>query len=207
MTPSAYRTARSGNFYDKYNSRNLLVRLMVRSFLTAFNDLARSRGAYAVELGCGEGYLSFELAKAGYRVSAFNVSQEVIRKAIGLAKEKEVHNAEFGVADIYGLPPIAKPIDLLVCCEVLEHLDHPDTALEIIDSLEPRFTLLSVPREPIWRMLNLMRGKYLPDWGNTPGHVQHWSPEAFLKFAADRFKILKVRHPFPWTTVLCSRKI
>jgi hypothetical protein len=30
-----------------------------------------------------------------------------------------------------------------------------------------------VPREPIWRIGNMARGRYLGDLGNTPGHIQH----------------------------------
>ena len=44
--------------------------------------------------------------------------------------------------------------------------------------------LLSVPREPIWRMLNFLRGKYWSSGGNTPGHLQHWSRRGL--FDADR---------------------
>src|SRR3712207_8488836 len=29
--------------------------------------------------------------------------------------------------------------------------------------------LVSVPREPLWRMLNVARGAYVKDLGNTPG--------------------------------------
>ena len=35
--------------------------------------------------------------------------------------------------------------------------------------------LVSVPREPLWRALNVARGAYLRELGNTPGHVNHWS--------------------------------
>ena len=41
-----------------------------------------------------------------------------------------------------------------------------------------RALLVSVPREPLWRGLNMARGAYMRDLGNTPGHVNHWSKRA-----------------------------
>ena len=43
-----------------------------------------------------------------------------------------------------------------------------------------RHLLVSVPREPLWRGLNVARGAYLSDLGNTPGHVNHWSKRSFV---------------------------
>ena len=36
------------------------------------------------------------------------------------------------------------------------------------------------PREPLWRGLNIARGAYLKDLGNTPGHLNHWSKRGFV---------------------------
>ncbi|WP_207642472.1 hypothetical protein, partial [Desulfosporosinus sp. I2] len=63
--------------------------------------------------------------------------------------------------------------------------------------------ILSVPREPLWRILNLARGKYIPDLGNTPGHIQHWSKKSFLRLVNRYFDVLEVKSPLPWTMVLC----
>ncbi len=41
--------------------------------------------------------------------------------------------------------------------------------------------LVSVPREPLWRGLNMARGAYIKDLGNTPGHLNHWSRKAFVE--------------------------
>ena len=60
-----------------------------------------------------------------------------------------------------------------------------------------------MPREPIWRLLNLARGKYVAELGNTPGHVQHWSSAAFLRLVRRYFEVLAVRTPLPWTMALC----
>jgi len=60
-----------------------------------------------------------------------------------------------------------------------------------------------VPREPIWRALNLARGKYVRDLGNTPGHLGHWSRRGFLELLGGRLEVVAVRTPLPWTMALC----
>jgi len=65
---------------------------------------------------------------------------------------------------------------------------------------------VSVPREPLWRVLNLCRLRYLGAAGNTPGHLNHWSRPAFLAFLRSRFEVIAVRNPVPWTMALCRVK-
>ena len=100
----------------------------------------------------------------------------------------------------------AEAADLVVCCEVLEHLNDPDAALDCVHGVTGKYCLMSVPREPLWRALNLARGRYLSSLGNTPGHIRHWSSRSFLRFVSRRFKVLEVRRPIPWTMVLCEKK-
>ena len=65
-----------------------------------------------------------------------------------------------------------------------------------------RHLLVSVPREPLWRGLNMARGAYLRDLGNTPGHVNHWSKRAFTSLLSRYGTVEQTRSPFPWTMVL-----
>ncbi len=59
----------------------------------------------------------------------------------------------------------------------------------------------SVPFEPIWRAGNMARRRYVGDWGNTPGHVNHWTRWGFRRFVQTRFAVTDVRSPLPWTMV------
>ncbi|HZJ28201.1 MAG TPA: methyltransferase type 11, partial [Acidimicrobiia bacterium] len=58
-----------------------------------------------------------------------------------------------------------------------------------------------VPREPLWRVANMARGKYWRDLGNTPGHIQHWGRRSFAARVACHFDIVSVASPPPWTMV------
>ena len=65
-----------------------------------------------------------------------------------------------------------------------------------------RHLLVSVPREPLWRALNVARGAYLRELGNTPGHLNHWSSAAFVALLGRHGEVLEARSPFPWTMLL-----
>jgi hypothetical protein len=61
---------------------------------------------------------------------------------------------------------------------------------------------VSVPREPLWRVLNLARGAYWTQLGNTPGHLNHWSRSAFVRLLLRHGEVVEARSPFPWTMLL-----
>ena len=61
-----------------------------------------------------------------------------------------------------------------------------------------------MPHEPLWRVLNVLRGAYLRDLGNTPGHVNHWSRRGFLRLLERHGRIIEARSPSPWTMVLVT---
>jgi ubiquinone/menaquinone biosynthesis C-methylase UbiE len=92
--------------------------------------------------------------------------------------------------------------DLVLAIEVLEHVDDPAAALVELARVARRHVLLSVPLEPVWRIGNLARGRYVRDLGNTPGHVHHWSRRSFVREVARHVDVVAVRSPVPWTMVL-----
>lgn len=195
-----------GNTYDKYSTRNPIARKLMRGFLVSFDMLvATSESLTALEVGCGEGDLSLRAARAGLAVHGTDISEGMIRVAQARASEKLLQ-VRFTVGDIFAIQPSDPPPDLVICCEVLEHLTEPDKALARLHGLRANRYIFSVPNEPLWRVLNVMRGKYIRDLGNTPGHLQHWSRREFLELIGERFKILMLQKPTPWTMVLAQMK-
>ena len=88
--------------------------------------------------------------------------------------------------------------------EVLEHVPEPEATLSEMARVARRHLLVSVPREPMWRMLNLARGAYLREMGNTPGHINHWSKVSFHSLLSRYGAVQEVRTPFPWTMLLVN---
>jgi 2-polyprenyl-3-methyl-5-hydroxy-6-metoxy-1,4-benzoquinol methylase len=196
----------AGNVYDKYGTRNPIARRLMRGFLGAFRDLVEVSGAREVhEVGCGEGRLAVELAELGLRVRASDFSPKIVEVARATVDAAAPAGTaiELRVASVYDLEPPGDSAELVVCCEVLEHLAEPREALRVLADLACPWALFSVPREPLWRVLNVVRGRYLRDLGNTPGHLQWWSRRSFVEMLAERFEVVAVRSPLPWTMVLC----
>ena len=92
--------------------------------------------------------------------------------------------------------------ELVAATEVLEHVAHPRAALDEMARVANHWLLVSVPREPLWRAVNMARGAYWSDLGNTPGHLNHWSRRAFVGLLSRYGVVTEVRSPFPWTMLL-----
>jgi 2-polyprenyl-3-methyl-5-hydroxy-6-metoxy-1,4-benzoquinol methylase len=196
-----------GNVYDKYATRNPVERRLVGAFLDDVRELAASTEAgEAHEVGCGEGELSLMLAREGLRMRGSDVSAEVIEEARRRATAAGLE-VQYRTAPIESLAPPGDAAELVVCCEVLEHLADPERALDRLVELAQPWLLVSVPREPLWRVLNLARFKYVGELGNTPGHLGHWSRRGFLGLLRSRVEVVDVRSPVPWTMALCRTRV
>lgn len=197
----------AGNFYDKYHTRNPIARALMNGFMTSFDELVGLAGSpqSAFEVGCGEGELSIRLARRGIKASGVDIAPDAIDEARVRIRVAGVE-VPVDVASIYELDANARRADLIVCCEVLEHLENTNAALDKLHALCRGHLITSVPREPIWRAMNMARGKYLSDLGNTPGHIRHWSTRSFLAALERRFNVIEFRTPLPWTMALCSPK-
>ena len=104
------------------------------------------------------------------------------------------------------LPFADGEFDLAAAIEVLEHVPDPERVLAEMTRVAAGHLLVSVPREPLWRALNVARGAYLRDLGNTPGHVNHWSKRSFVALLGGYGEVVELRSPFPWTMLLVSVK-
>lgn len=199
-------TTVAGNVYGKYTTRNPIERRLVGGFLCDLGALVdRSGASEAHEVGCGEGELAVLLAKRGLKVRGCDIDQGVVDEARERAQAEGLE-IEFRQAAVEELDPEADAAELVVCCEVLEHVERPLEALRTLTAMASPWLITSVPREPLWRALNLSRGKYVADAGNTPGHLNHWSRAAFVEMLSERLDVIEVRSPLPWSMALCRRR-
>lgn len=190
-----------GNVYDKYGTRNPIARAMMNGFLGAVTALYRRVGPLSVlEVGCGEGRLAAHLVAHAPRPDRFVITDaDLVCLAPGLDPLLQPQQAS-----IYELPFAARSFDLVLCCEVLEHLDRPERGLAEVARVARRGAIVSTPREPLWRALNLARGRYLRDLGNTPGHVQHFGRRELARLVARQMRVVEARTPVPWTVLLAE---
>jgi 2-polyprenyl-3-methyl-5-hydroxy-6-metoxy-1,4-benzoquinol methylase len=192
----------TGNTYDKYGSSNPVVRRLMGGFERTLQELFdRAAPATLLDVGCGEGVLVERWARqlGGGRVVGIDLEEESIQA--GWA-ERGAPNLEYRVMQAENLPFEENEFDLATAVEVLEHVPDPAHTLTEMGRCAERHLLVSVPREPLWRGLNMVRGAYISQLGNTPGHVNHWSRRSFVKLLSRYGDVIEVRSPFPWTMLL-----
>jgi SAM-dependent methyltransferase len=195
-----------GNYYDKYGTANPLVQWMMGGFFRCFDQLVAASGASdAHEIGCGEGNLTLRLGRAGLAVRACDVAESCVEETRAGARTAGL-DIPVRQSSLYDLHAPEDCSGLIVCCEVLEHLPDPQRAVDLLADLASPYLLASVPREPLWRILNLCRGAYIAAAGNTPGHIQHWSSAGFALLLRRRFDIVELHRPLPWTMALCRKR-
>ena len=188
----------------KYQTRNPIGRLLLKGFDQAIiSSIKATKPSSVLEVGCGEGHVTELILSTNVsRVLATDISDILVKENAARVKDPRV---TFQVQDVMSLS-MRDQFDLVVCCEVLEHLDDPGQAVDILHSLNARNYLFSVPWEPIWRIMNMARGAYLSDFGNSPGHLNHFSRKGFLKLIERKFVVTELRKPLPWTVGLCHRR-
>ncbi len=121
----------TGNYYDKYNSKNKIEQMLMQGFFKSLSEcLDVIDFENVLEAGCGEGevinYIS-RLPKFSGRgiLEAFDIGKEEICKA----KESFPH-ITFFEKSIYESGYKDNSFDLVVCCEVLEHVTDYEKALK-----------------------------------------------------------------------------
>lgn len=192
------------SFTRKYTHASGAASLLIRRFFDHLEDLVRQAApTRIIEVGCGPGYSTEILARAvpHAQLQACDIDPVLI----DLARNK-APNAAFTQEDIHQLRYADESADLVVCLEVLEHVERPEQALAELARSTSAYAILSVPREPLWRMLNMARGAYWRALGNTPGHINHWSTRQFQQFVQRHFDIIETRTPLPWTMLLLKKK-
>lgn len=188
----------TGNSYDKYGVEHPIERRLVDGFLRSVDHLLPAAAPGRIlEVGVGEGEISARVAQRYPNAAVVGI--DLFDPLLG--EQWRQRGTVGAFADVAKLPFPDSTFDLVLGIEVLEHVTVPQAALEEIKRVGRDAFVLSVPREPIWRVANVARGRYLRQLGNTPGHVNHWSARRFRTLVADHFDLSATRTPFPWTVV------
>ncbi|HEY2650286.1 MAG TPA: class I SAM-dependent methyltransferase [Solirubrobacteraceae bacterium] len=192
----------TGNTFDKYGSSNRVVRRLMAGFERAAGELIdRAAPSSILDVGCGEGVLTYKWADrlGDTEVVGLDLPDPKLEAEWRLRTHP---NVRFVAGHAERLPFAEDEFELVTAIETLEHIADPDRALSELARVARRHLLVSVPREPLWRGLNVARGAHVSRLGNTPGHVNHWSRRGLERLLAAHGELVEVRTPFPWTMAL-----
>lgn len=189
----------AGNLYDKYGTSNPAVRRLVASFFVQLDALVGEAAPQSLlDVGCGEGVVTRRMAaRSGARATGLDVESDRLQ-ALWAADE----TVEYVVGDAQALPFGDDEFDLVSLVEMLQLVVDPDRALAEATRVARRAVIVTVPREPLWRVMNVARGAYLRALGDTPGHLHHWSRRTIAERVAAHADVGAVRSATPWTLVL-----
>ncbi|MBN1183046.1 MAG: class I SAM-dependent methyltransferase [Bacteroidales bacterium] len=191
------------NINEKYISKNPISRYLVSNFNKGIEKIIFPLQASSIlDMGCGEGIIFSHLGDLIKEKKC--VGLDIDEKNI-IAAKKNVPGCEFNTGDIYNIAYPDRTFELVICTEVLEHLEYPGKAINELIRVSSKYVLISVPREPVWRIMNMVRLKYWSKLGNTPGHINHWSSRKIAKMISQKLKIIKKSTPLPWT-IICGVK-
>jgi len=189
----------------EYKSSNFLARRLFDGFFSNLRSILSHAKATdrVLEVGCGAGESSDRVIKmigqAHFEVSDYD------ERYVSKIRQKKPH-LNVSRESVYALEREDASFDWVVMLEVLEHLEQPETALRELFRVSRKNVVISVPREPLWRTLNMLRGRYISDWGNTPGHLQHFSAARLRRLIGPHANIVQIRKPVPWLMVWARKK-
>jgi ubiquinone/menaquinone biosynthesis C-methylase UbiE len=195
--------AKTTDNFRKHTTRNPLQRFFIDRFLDVLvKELRKIHPKTVLDVGCGEGFTLARIRKADIGKHLEGV--DFLDTAIALGKKAHPY-LSLKQGTIYKLPYKDNSFDVVLCTEVLEHLDNPEKAVAELHRVTRRYGIISVPNEPIFRIANFVRGKNWSRWGNDIEHIQHWSTKGIIRFVSKYFTVRVVRTPFPWTMLVVEK--
>lgn len=195
----------TGNFYNKYQSRHLIERFLVKRYDKHLIKLVESLPISTIyEVGSGEGHIIglINNFKKQYKIIGSDIDFNLIYQLKKLENKK--YNLVINQAE--DLPIKRNSIDLVLACEVLEHINGPRSFLSECLRLNANYYIFTIPNEPLWRFLNILRLKYIKNLGNTPGHVNHWSKNQIRQLISSYLSIKGIFIVQPWIFIIAQPK-
>lgn len=179
----------------KFETGNPVVRRMIAAFFDNLREVVEPlHPRSTLDAGCGEGETITRLGPLlGKRIAAVDISAYSVDRLLERQPSVEVRTAS-----IMDLPFPDDSFDLVLCLEVIEHLDDPKRAVRELSRVATREVVVSVPYEPWFRLGSLARGKYVRSFGNHPEHVNHFNRSSLTALLVLALEIKEIRVAFPW---------
>jgi 2-polyprenyl-3-methyl-5-hydroxy-6-metoxy-1,4-benzoquinol methylase len=187
--------------FTKHTSKNPIQKFLINNFFSSLISLVKPLGADSIlDAGCGEGFTMNKLLENNLAKKIEGI--EYSNESVNFGK-KLFPNLVIKQANIYELPYKDNSFDLMMCTEVLEHLEKPTKALEEMLRVSKKYLIISVPNEPFFMLSNFLRGKNLSRLGNDMEHINHWNCFSFKKYLTKNgIKVKKIVFPYPWMLIL-----
>lgn len=123
-----------------------------------------------IDVGCGAGELTCSLAERGLKGIGLDFSDDALKTANGIKAERKLTDTQ--VTFKKGSPNTLKTrYDLVIACEVLEHVKDDRKLLKELVTLSNNYVLISVPA----------RMKYFDEFDEKVGHFRRYEKDALVQ--------------------------
>lgn len=137
-------------------------------------EMSAGQPLRVLEVGCGLGYLTYALDRAGHDAVGIDISAAAIDRA------RERYDARFERVAVESVPAGWGPFDLIIACELFEHVEDPETlAIALMRHAEPTGRVLITTPD---RRAYSRRARWSED--PPPVHLWWFSRQSFLTIAA-----------------------
>jgi SAM-dependent methyltransferase len=192
-------TASESTNYAKFQTANPVVKRLIDHFYDRVLATISPSPSSLLDAGCGEGET---LARFGDRLPPRVVAVDASAAAVAFTAER-FPGAEVSRERLELLPYGDGEFELVLCLEVLEHLDRPQDAVLELARVSAGQVIVSVPFEPWFQLGSLARGKHLSALGNHPEHVNHYNRRSLRELLEPAMAEVSVQVSFPWLIARC----
>lgn len=184
-----YKTRGPGYHWEfiKYSikKRNLYV---FARYMKVIEQIDFSKSPRILDLGCGDGVLSYLLWKKGARVVGIDVADEAISYAFN--RLGYLKGIEFVLGSAYDMPFTDESFDYVVSSDVIEHLEFPDKMISEIKRVlkENGMAVITTPIR-------------FTEFPLDKTHFREFFPSEFKEIFEREFKIVRIiySHPLFWS--------
>ncbi len=169
-----YDQVKSGNIHPG----NFAISRKIDLALKDYGKLPPKSGSLRIlDYGCGSGYYASQLNHSGNQVFAVDFNPEMIRIA------KEIYSLNAAVKSTDDLLGESMCFDIIICNQVLEHVDAPLNLLTALRNLlaDRGILFISVPNRNYIRAKSALISGKLPDANYPPHHLSFWSEISLKK--------------------------
>ena len=179
----------------KFETANPLVRAMIGGFFSRLGELvAPLRPASTLDAGCGEGETLVRLGPLlGERIAAVDLSAY----SVGRVTER-LPAVDAQVASVTDLPFADSSFDLVLCLEVLEHLDDPAAAFASSPASRLPTSWFPSPSSPGSGSAACSAASMCAPSATTPSTSITSTARSLAPCSSRRSTIVTIRSAFPW---------
>lgn len=194
--------------FDKYETRgNFHWKEFLSNDIRVYNAYHQSRhkwilkiagsvrGKKVLDAGCGDGLLTYFLAKAGADVTGIDNEEQGLQfadKHLALMNSDKSLKYAFVNASVYQIPFPDESFDIVVSCEVIEHIPKPEKMVaEIARVLKRGGTfILTTPYR-------------VTEFPSDPNHVREYFPSEMQTMLGTHFQniTVKLTHHMLWRSM------